>query len=103
MELRWRHDPLEVGIEGDHSERVFGLQQLRGLDGGLARHSDLRCAGRGRATRDDIHAARSIDDQEQRQAALLWLNGWLGGNRQHIVEHGALVATRREGSWSADY
>ena len=89
VQLRRRHDPLERRVEGDHAERVLGLQQAGGFDGGLARHRHLGRAAVSpdAAAADDVHAARAVDDQEQRQAALLRLDRRLGRDRQQVVEH----------------
>jgi len=104
VQLRRLDDPLERRVEGDHTQGVLRLQQAGGFDGGFTRHPHLGRPGCTRtATTDDVHASRAVNDQEQRQTALLRLDRRRSRDGQHVVEHAAFVAAWCERTRAASY
>ena len=105
VQLRRRHDPLEGRVEGDHAERVLGLQQSGGLDGGLAGH---RQSWRRRhvAAPPPVQTSMLPERSITRNSARLPCCGSIGGSAEtgsRSSSTRALVAARRERARAADH
>ncbi|NNJ28027.1 hypothetical protein LzC2_41380 [Planctomycetes bacterium LzC2] len=80
-------DPGRGAVEGDHAQLVLRAEQFdRGL-GGVLGQLNLLAA----------HRAGFVDDQHHRQRGLLLLLFEVGADRQHLLQHAAVVAAEAEG------
>ena len=85
------HDPEGIGVKGQNTDAVIGLEAISGELGSLFGHRKLTYAeGCG-------HTGRAVDDQQQGNVAALRAWRRLHLHRQHILQGGTLVGTEREG------